>query len=581
LLKNRLAEQGLERALETVFQAKAEVDGLRLSILRGRVELDRMAVADRGQPMRNLFELAAVGVDLDTLRLLERKFVIDEVSLAGLRWGTARRTSGALGSEPQETPEPTTAQQGEGGSAGLSFLRLSAQEIVAAQKEKLASPAATERLNRQLEEATQKWRDRSQQTEQQLQRAADGVATVRSMDFAGMDSLEDARRAYATLQEVTPLVAELSSSVRDDATELRADTEALRAEVGRVSELAQQDIVYLRGLVDVPDGGFRGVVTTLLREALAQRLGRFSDLALRLITAAESAVQSRRSGEPAQQPSRRRRGHVVPFPSRRYPDFLIRRLAFEGPAVGPEGQAYDTQALLQDLTTNPDLWERPATFSARLDGGRQTLAFDGLFDGRSDAERKAEIATAGADYPFSLNQIRGLPALDGIYRFDLTLMVEHDSALEGTARVWLTGLEIEPTTETVGSIVRDALLSEDEVRFDVGFRRSGDALDLDVSSTVDSLVAAELQRRAGALVEETRSGLEEELRSELAPLQSRRDELLTSLGGYGERYGDYAGRADSFHAELEQKRMEYEERVSRGTGDALKKAGERLRLPGF
>ena len=55
--KNRLLERALERGLEAVFSARAEVGELDFRIFSGRLFFAHLSVADKQQPLRNLFEL--------------------------------------------------------------------------------------------------------------------------------------------------------------------------------------------------------------------------------------------------------------------------------------------------------------------------------------------------------------------------------------------------------------------------------------------------------------------------------------------------------------------------------------------
>ena len=87
LFKDRLAERGLEAALESLFRARSEVDGLRLKLLGGKVAFRSLAVADEQEPMTNLFELGPTEADIDVVQLLSRKVVIESVACSDIRWG--------------------------------------------------------------------------------------------------------------------------------------------------------------------------------------------------------------------------------------------------------------------------------------------------------------------------------------------------------------------------------------------------------------------------------------------------------------------------------------------------------------
>jgi len=54
---NPLLGRALEKGLESVFEAKSDVYGFRLSLLRFRVAIGSVTVANRDSPMKNLFQM--------------------------------------------------------------------------------------------------------------------------------------------------------------------------------------------------------------------------------------------------------------------------------------------------------------------------------------------------------------------------------------------------------------------------------------------------------------------------------------------------------------------------------------------
>ena len=87
---------GLENSLEAVFGAKVEIAFVDVRLRESALRLKGVRIADRSAPMTNLVELGEAVFDGRALPLLEKKFVVEDASLTGLRFGTPRKTSGAL-----------------------------------------------------------------------------------------------------------------------------------------------------------------------------------------------------------------------------------------------------------------------------------------------------------------------------------------------------------------------------------------------------------------------------------------------------------------------------------------------------
>jgi hypothetical protein len=85
LFKNALLTRALVAGLEGVFVARSEVAGLDFRLLGGTIAIDRIAVADRDRPMRNLFELGRTKLAIDAFRLLEGNVIVRDLVCEDVR----------------------------------------------------------------------------------------------------------------------------------------------------------------------------------------------------------------------------------------------------------------------------------------------------------------------------------------------------------------------------------------------------------------------------------------------------------------------------------------------------------------
>jgi uncharacterized protein (TIGR03545 family) len=85
--------------------ARINVDGLRTSLFPPSLAFGHVQVANQADPMTNLIEFDSFRVRLAGEPLMKRKFVIEEATLTGLRWGTPRSESGKLDDRPEPKPE--------------------------------------------------------------------------------------------------------------------------------------------------------------------------------------------------------------------------------------------------------------------------------------------------------------------------------------------------------------------------------------------------------------------------------------------------------------------------------------------
>lgn len=104
--------RGIEAGGTAAVGAKVDLAKAHVGVLDGHVTLSGLAVTDPSKPMTNLFEAEAIVFDVGILPALEGKVVVDTVAARGIRFGTPRKTSGAIPRDPSpEDGEPGAVQK--------------------------------------------------------------------------------------------------------------------------------------------------------------------------------------------------------------------------------------------------------------------------------------------------------------------------------------------------------------------------------------------------------------------------------------------------------------------------------------
>src|SRR3990170_8647107 len=119
LFLDRAVERAVEYVGTEIVGARVDVASAEVSLGRGAVVLRGLEVTNPDQPMTNLVQSDEIVAQIRMLPLLEKKVVIDTMAVRGVRFGTPRRTSGAL-----EHPSPTTGRVGRAISEWANRIRL-------------------------------------------------------------------------------------------------------------------------------------------------------------------------------------------------------------------------------------------------------------------------------------------------------------------------------------------------------------------------------------------------------------------------------------------------------------------------
>src|ERR1017187_7033141 len=91
IVKSSLMGSGSKMA-----KARVEIGSLHVDVLKSKITIKGLAVADKTREFKNLFSLDEAVVDYMFMPLLEKKYIIDNITVVNLAAGTDRKTSGFL-----------------------------------------------------------------------------------------------------------------------------------------------------------------------------------------------------------------------------------------------------------------------------------------------------------------------------------------------------------------------------------------------------------------------------------------------------------------------------------------------------
>jgi uncharacterized protein (TIGR03545 family) len=373
LYVDRLIRLGIEAGGTAAVGARVDLRSARLRLFHGDLVLRGLAVTDPGAPMKNLFESDQIVLDLNVRALLEKKAVADTVAVRGLRFGTDRKTSGALpartksegaathrGVEDWAEALPLPSLDFEGLGKGLEAIRAVSPESLRtlAQAHAVAASAdsAKAALERKIVQADPRpVIDSARALASRLQ-----GADIRRLGIGG------ARDAAASIRSTLTAVR----GARDRVTALKAEVtkgvDSVRSGIAALDRARAEDYAYARRLVKVPSLDPKDISAALVGRAALQRLvpGLF------LLQSAKQRIPPGLMPQRSSGPKRTRMaGTTFHFPkARHYPSLLVEFAEGSFALAGRTAMAGDYLARLTSLTTEPAVWGRPLTFLAQRTG---------------------------------------------------------------------------------------------------------------------------------------------------------------------------------------------------------------------
>jgi uncharacterized protein (TIGR03545 family) len=163
LLIDGIVERVIEKSATRAIGARVELESADLSLFPLGLKLNGLRIANPDEPMKNAVEVARINLALETLNLLRRKIIIQEMNLDGVQIGTPRKTSGAVVSRPS-APTPVSKKTPKKGLCAAielpAFEMPDVSEIL--KKEKLESVDLATSLLRDIQDEKARWERRLQ-----------------------------------------------------------------------------------------------------------------------------------------------------------------------------------------------------------------------------------------------------------------------------------------------------------------------------------------------------------------------------------------------------------------------------------
>lgn len=518
LYVDRLVKKAVEWVGTEVVGAKVELASASVRLLRANVTLKGLQVTNPNAPMTNLVQMDEIVAQLDVLALLEKKAVVDTMAVRGVRFNTARRTSGAIAKQSATTGLATRRVLGWAQAIPIPSLDLSGLGRVA----EFAGVSADSLQSLREARALVARADSLRAAFERDLRAADPAPTLDSAR-ALADRLRGTNIRQLGVQGTRDAVTSVRSilgqvrTTRDRVTALQQQVGAglttLRSGAAALDRARQADYAYAQRLVRVPSLATPDVSMALFGEMAIARV----KPVLYWLDLAEQYMPAGLKPKPNAAPPRARlAGTNVTFPEEHtWPTFLLRHgdaslfLGGENAATG----AY--RAWVSGVTTEPAVYGAPLRFAAERTAaavGPRQLRVAGLMDrSKSEPHDSVDALVSGVAFPSADIKAAGarIEFPDGTVRLALDRRGDGLSGLLHLTAAGVNWIRTSADTAAAGAaslgskpwveaLVWRAVSAVRDVDVEVRFSGRPDAPRLEVSSNVGEAVANALRREVGA-----------------------------------------------------------------------------------
>ena len=391
-----LIEWGIESGGEKVFGARVEVEDVDLSFNPFGFSVLGLQVANKDEPMKNLFSIRNAQAQTELIPLFLQKVVISDLRIQGLKLDEARSESGALVKQKTSSRDSTKSTPGE--KSGLASF---SQELPDVEQILEREPLKTIELGKAFEADYRNTRDQIEKTvdalpdEKALKRYEKEIKSLTEGKIKSLEDFQERKARLDTLKKELRAEKEKFETARDT---VQDGVGSLRSGFQALQNAPEQDLENLRQRYSLDGVG----AVNLLALVAGGEAGDFARRALKYYLLLDEFLAEEGSNEPSAQNEdnetalvrQRAQGRYIHFDSARpLPDFWIQALHLDYEKAAAEDSGNGLSIVLQatDITRQPELLNTPLRFKASSkDGpgtGAVTVNVNGTIDRRSETSK--------------------------------------------------------------------------------------------------------------------------------------------------------------------------------------------------
>ncbi len=587
--KDKLVTKGVEAGLESVFQAKAEVKGLHLSLIKGTFSYQSLSIADAGNAERNLLETGPSELRVSIAELLSKRIRIEEMSLTEFRWDTQREVDGALLGTSLDEQESDDGKTGE----TLDFLSVGKDDIdfkalLEEQKDNLISLSLINQGNEEIDAAANKWKDTYAEKNKEIEILSEDVASLKSISIKDTGSIAEGQLILNQITDLYSRVTETKAELVSLQDDFETDRKHLIEMNKQLETAVDEDVSHLSSMMDFSSGGGRSLASAAAEKYIRNRWNDYYEYALTILKVYER-IQDRKQEESEEKKGLHRdTGRVFIFPGSDNPDFLIEHILISG----GDDNSGTLFAEIQSVSSEPDKLPGPLLFTADWKSNLSGISLNGFVDMRSEAESQFEMEILSPANFISLDdgvpslKIKKLSSITDLSGFSV-LSGEQDG-VSTTLAISMKDIEIEQVDKDgfISNIMREILDDMDQVDFEVEILTVREGVeDIKVSSNIDDILVGRMGEYLNEIADNKKEELKTELLNYIAPSLEENKALQSSMATLGVESLDQISSVDGMQNVLDAKQDEIQSDMKSGVRDEasklLEQATDKIKLPGF
>lgn len=516
-----LLKWGIINGIQSCTGAKAEIASLKTKFLHPMLEIKGLAAASSSDEYKNSVEFAQLKFEFEAMPLLKKKFIADEASLKGLRFGTARKTSGKMppGTNKLKKLNKAASDYVEKMKKETSSYTLQRKEELKADFTINPDELSSVKLAKQLEEEYKKtYADISSSiTEEKYKSQIDEAKNLYEAAKKESNFLKQAK-AYS---DVAKKVKDIKAGFEADKKKVADALADAKLSMKKLDAAKKEDLKGLTAKMQLPSFDAEAIAKMIAGPAMADKV----EIAFSLIEKGKQYIKtdgSENSLEDDEKAEAAVKAEKNEKDNSGLPSFLIKKMALSGEFGHSNPLSFD--GTITDFTTEPGIWKRPALAIVKGAQGKKSLNFNGsLKAAKGKIITDSKLDFKGADISsFKFGNENSLLVAVADSLGDLSAQLKTQGAdLDGKANLKLSGTSFTPSSEkltgTVKTVVDKTFKNLKSATVGVNIGGSYPAPSIGLTTDLASQLSKGLQSAAGDEVKKATAKAQAKLEEAVKP----------------------------------------------------------------
>lgn len=514
----------LEKSIGKAVKAEVEINSLDTSFLPPKIYIAKVKIGDRKDEYKNLLEFDEMKFEIQSAPLLKKKFIINEASLTGLKFGTKRTRK--LKTSKIKTPKFVKKLgdvSGGMGKAGLQNIKSGAKKKFEIKPESLESVIFAKSLSQKYEteyDALMKQADIKVYNKRLGELKA---------EYKSAKKQKNLLKKMKKLKKVTKKAKQLSKDFKKNKDAIENSLKSFKGDVKKIEELKKLDTKNLMGKMNMPALDNDSISKMLLAPAMSDKIEKAWEWA----TLAKKYIPENPKKKLLK--NKTPRGRIIHFPKlKELPTFLIKELSISGEIKLDKPLAYKGTA--KGITSQPYIYGKPMTI--RIDGKKESAILKILcsVDGTKDiSESDFKINYSGipikkmklgSEKSFGVNLRNGSGNFTGDFKIK-------GKALSGDSIFKIKNAALKANAENIKfaplkNAIENSISSVSSISANIKVRGELNSPEFSFKTDLADKISAAFKNALGDEVKKAKKEAERKVAEALKPYRAKLDNLINT-----------------------------------------------------